>query len=30
MKTFKRILWVLLALAVIAVIGYFVYTGFKI
>lgn len=27
MKTFKHILWVLLAIIVIAFIGYFVYTG---
>lgn len=30
MKTFKRIMWVLLGVAVLAVIGYFVYTGVKV
>lgn len=30
MKTFKRILWVMLAVFTLAVIGYFIYTGFKV
>ena len=27
MKTIKRLLWVLLGIVVLAVIGYFIYTG---
>lgn len=27
MKIFKRLMWVMFALVVIAVIGYFIYTG---
>lgn len=27
MKTFKRILWVMLGIVMLLVIGYFVYTG---
>lgn len=30
MKTIKRLLWVLLGIAVAAVVGYFIYTGFQI
>lgn len=30
MKTLKRILWVLLALSVLTVIGYFIYTAVQI
>lgn len=30
MKTFKRILKVLLVLLIMVVIGYFIYTGFQI
>ena len=30
MKTFKRILWVLLAVLVLIVIGYFIYTGVQV
>ena len=30
MKTFKRILWVLLAVLIAAVVGYFVYTGARV
>ncbi len=30
MKTFKRILWVLLGVIVLVVIGYFIYTGTQI
>lgn len=30
MKAFKRLLWVLLGAAVLAVLGYFVFTGFNI
>lgn len=30
MKTFKRIMWVLLGAFVLIVIGYFIYTGVQI
>lgn len=30
MKTVKRILLILLVLAVVFVVGYFIYTGFKV
>lgn len=30
MKTIKRLLWVLFGVAVAAVIGYFIYTGYQI
>lgn len=30
MKTVKRILWVLLAIVIAAVVGYFIYTGFQV
>lgn len=30
MKTLKRILWVLLAVVVCIVIGYFIFTGFQV
>ena len=30
MKTFKRVLWVLLGVVVFVIIGYFVYTAVKI
>ena len=30
MKTFKRILWVLLGVAVLTVIGYFIYTAVQL
>lgn len=30
MKTFKRILFVLLGVIVAAVVGYFIYTGFQV
>lgn len=30
MKTFKRILFVLLGVVVAAVVGYFIYTGFQV
>ncbi len=30
MKTFKRIMWVLLGVLVLAVIGYFIYTAVQL
>lgn len=30
MKTIKRVLWVLLAIVIAAVVGYFIYTGFQV
>ena len=30
MKTLKRLLWVLLGIAVLVAIGYFIYTGFQV
>lgn len=30
MKTLKRILWVLFAVLVLTVVGYFIYTGLQI
>lgn len=30
MKTFKRIMWVMLGVLVLAVIGYFIFTGINV
>lgn len=30
MKIFKRLLWVLLGIAVLLFIGYFIWTGFRV
>lgn len=30
MKIFKRLMWVLFALVVLAVVGYFIYTGSQV